>query len=47
MFRLNALLPFSPESKAWAVLTSDEESGSGQGASDSLNDNDFHRFQFS
>ncbi|XP_025147199.3 receptor-type tyrosine-protein phosphatase zeta isoform X3 [Bubalus bubalis] len=36
----NTLLPFSPESNAWAVLTSDEESGSGQGASDSLNDNE-------
>ncbi|XP_036086873.1 receptor-type tyrosine-protein phosphatase zeta isoform X4 [Rousettus aegyptiacus] len=34
----NALLPFAPESKAWAVLTSDEESGSGQSTSDSLND---------
>uniref|UniRef100_A0A671FS56 Receptor-type tyrosine-protein phosphatase zeta n=1 Tax=Rhinolophus ferrumequinum TaxID=59479 RepID=A0A671FS56_RHIFE len=34
----NALLPFPPESKAWAVLTSDEESGSGHSMSDSLND---------
>nr|XP_010945901.1 receptor-type tyrosine-protein phosphatase zeta isoform X1 [Camelus bactrianus] len=36
----NALPPFTSESKAWAVLTSDEESGSGQAASDSLNDNE-------
>ncbi|KAF6086689.1 protein tyrosine phosphatase receptor type Z1 [Phyllostomus discolor] len=36
----SVLLAFTPESKAWAVLTSDEESGSGQSPSDSLNDNE-------
>ncbi|XP_016068861.1 PREDICTED: receptor-type tyrosine-protein phosphatase zeta isoform X1 [Miniopterus natalensis] len=36
----NSLLPFIPESKAWAILTGDEESGSGQSTPDSLNDNE-------
>ncbi|XP_066489761.1 receptor-type tyrosine-protein phosphatase zeta [Tiliqua scincoides] len=33
-------LQSAPKSKSWAVFTSDEESGSGQAASDSLNDNE-------
>lgn len=36
----SALLPLTPGSKAWVVLTSDEESGSAQGPSGSLNDNE-------
>ncbi|XP_036184732.1 receptor-type tyrosine-protein phosphatase zeta isoform X1 [Myotis myotis] len=36
----NALLPFPPASTAWAVLTGDEESGSGQSVSGSLNENE-------
>ncbi|KAG8524500.1 Receptor-type tyrosine-protein phosphatase zeta, partial [Galemys pyrenaicus] len=36
----NDVLPFTPKSKAWAVLSSDEESGSGQTTSDSLNENE-------
>lgn len=36
----SAVLPVTPKSKAWRVLTSNEESGSGQGTSDSLSDNE-------
>ncbi|XP_012576428.1 PREDICTED: receptor-type tyrosine-protein phosphatase zeta isoform X3 [Condylura cristata] len=36
----NDRLPFTPESKAWAALSSDKESGSGQTTSDSLNENE-------
>uniref|UniRef100_G1LCC1 Receptor-type tyrosine-protein phosphatase zeta n=1 Tax=Ailuropoda melanoleuca TaxID=9646 RepID=G1LCC1_AILME len=36
----NALLPFTPDSEAWAVVASDEESGSGQALLDNLNDNE-------
>lgn len=35
------VLPFTPQSKAWGkILTSDEESGSGQTITDSVNDNE-------
>ncbi|XP_038609212.1 receptor-type tyrosine-protein phosphatase zeta isoform X1 [Tachyglossus aculeatus] len=34
------LFPHTSEAKSWAIFTSDEESGSGQGNSDSLNEND-------
>ncbi|XP_075065051.1 receptor-type tyrosine-protein phosphatase zeta isoform X3 [Mixophyes fleayi] len=36
----NIALEATSESSSWAVLTSDEESGSGQSASDSLSDNE-------
>nr|XP_035978239.1 receptor-type tyrosine-protein phosphatase zeta isoform X3 [Halichoerus grypus] len=36
----DALLPFTPESGAWAAVASDEESGSGQALSDNPNDNE-------
>ncbi|KAK1335194.1 hypothetical protein QTO34_004778 [Cnephaeus nilssonii] len=37
---VKALLPFTPASTAWAILTGDGESGSGQSISESLNENE-------